>query len=112
MFFLTENLGQAIDKTVIAKPQHGSEKELLQLSKWMALINWEKATMNQLENYHQRVIYSYRQCLCYLRFSPEVWFSFAQYLIDINRKEEAIAVYNEGTQILADRLTRVAVLWS
>lgn len=69
---------------------------------WMKWIEWEKS--NPLESdeaaVQARVKYAYRQAVMSARYYPELWFSFAEYILSDKQSNtsEAIDILNSGIQ--------------
>lgn len=95
-----------INKNVMATPTAWSESEVQQLDAWKQYISWETGNPLQLEDTNQvteRVVYAYQQALIYQRFYPEIWYGFANYYIETDKPDRALAILSTGMEVLPSR---------
>ncbi|OMH81338.1 mRNA 3'-end-processing protein RNA14 [Zancudomyces culisetae] len=79
------------------------EKEVKYYNAWKRYIEWEKGNPQNLEDeklLQQRVIYAYQQAVEALRFYPEIWTEAAQYLWELDEKNEALKLMIEANKVL------------
>lgn len=88
-----------------AVPSSRSRQELEQLDLWNKWIRYEKGNPDNLssENLKGAMQMVYEQCLCCMRFHPEVWLSLAKFKMGVGQAgsiEEARAVFDEAIETL------------
>lgn len=106
-----KRLKRSILLGMLAKPPYGeataNERDYLQVIHWSKLIDYEqtnpqKLTPVQLE---ERVVFTFKQALMYLRFYPEIWDPYAKYLFKRHTLEDAVNVYEKAISALKGNLT-------
>ncbi|KAJ1555847.1 mRNA 3'-end-processing protein rna14, partial [Cladochytrium tenue] len=74
-----------------------------ELDTWKRYIAWEKANPLRVSDNNVlagRVMYAYKAALEMLRFFPEIWYSAAQYLLELGKSEDAISFLAEAVIIM------------
>eukprot|EP00727_Mastigamoeba_balamuthi_P006661 m51a1_g2615 putative tetratricopeptide repeat domain containing protein (713) ;mRNA; r:517754-520562 len=99
-------LMEGIQRTMIARPPHGSAKEEHQVNLWKRLIAFEKSYVAKLEKtvFVKRVSFCYNLCLQYLYHYPEIWLEAARFQEEQGNMDEALALYNRGLVAIPDCL--------
>ncbi|TID15781.1 hypothetical protein CANINC_004310 [Pichia inconspicua] len=72
-----------------------------QVNKWEKWIEWEKKNLMELNNdeLNKRINYVYNQSIQYGRFMPQLWFNYANYLSENDKKLECINLLREGLKV-------------
>jgi cleavage stimulation factor subunit 3 len=89
---------------MLARPPVGSRKEMEQAALWKGWIEYEKGNPGRAEPgpLATRVLLTYQQCLCSLRFFPDVWHAYAAYHVERNDPDSARMVFQESLKVLPD----------
>ena len=93
------NIRANLDRHMLARPPTSSSESQLadyaQLILWMDVIAFEKNNPAKLSPVplRERVIYTYKQALGCLRYYPEMWYEYAQYLAELGEDDGALDVY-------------------
>ncbi|KAJ2882824.1 mRNA 3'-end-processing protein rna14, partial [Coemansia asiatica] len=97
-----------------SQPPHGlpipakwTRREVEYLDAWKKYLKWELSNPLRLEDtsaLHKRVVYAYNQACMALRFYPEVWIEFADYLLSHEQPNEALDKLESASHILPDSL--------
>ncbi|KAI8324736.1 Suf-domain-containing protein [Martensiomyces pterosporus] len=85
-----------------------SPREIGYLDAWKSYLKWEASNPLRLESAEltqKRVVYAYSQACMVLRFYPEVWIEFADYLWSLGHKDEALAKIQVGSEVLPESLS-------
>ncbi|KAJ2468378.1 mRNA 3'-end-processing protein rna14, partial [Coemansia sp. RSA 2320] len=77
------------------------------LDAWKQYLKWETSNPLNLSDSAalcRRVIYAYSQACIALRFYPEIWIEFAEYLSSLEQHSEALAKLRSASQVLPSSL--------
>lgn len=84
-----------------------TREHLKQMGYFQRLVAWEKGnplTLDDPSQLRQRVIFAYRLSIAYLRFTPQIWYSAATYLMSVGMQEDAAAIFKDAAAVLPDSL--------
>ncbi|KAJ1819536.1 mRNA 3'-end-processing protein rna14, partial [Coemansia sp. RSA 2598] len=97
-----------------SQPPHGlpvppkwTRREVEHLDAWKKYLKWELSNPLRFEDasaLHKRVVYAYNQACMALRFYPEVWIEFADYLLSRELPNEALDKLQSASNVLPDSL--------
>ncbi|KAJ3179227.1 mRNA 3'-end-processing protein rna14 [Gaertneriomyces sp. JEL0708] len=96
-----------LQKTWAAKPASWTDKEMQILSTWKRYLAWERANPLSLDDkavWIGRVKYAYQSALLMLRYFPEIWHDAADFLNDVGKHDEALAMLKAGAEIMPTSL--------
>ncbi|KAJ2004962.1 mRNA 3'-end-processing protein rna14, partial [Coemansia thaxteri] len=91
----------------IPAPPEWSPREIDYLDAWKQYLKWETSNPLNLSDSAalcRRVIYAYSQACIALRFYPEIWIEFAEYLSSLEQHSEALAKLRSASQVLPSSL--------
>lgn len=78
-----------------------------QVAAWKRVFQWECGNHLQLadpEALHARIMFAYKLGISQLRFSSQIWFSLASYLISAGKGSEAAALFGIAVGVLPQSL--------
>ncbi|KAJ1942718.1 mRNA 3'-end-processing protein rna14, partial [Linderina macrospora] len=84
-----------------------TQPEITYLEAWKRYLKWEIGNPLRLAEgaeTQKRVIYAYNQACMALRFFPEVWIEFANYLWVLGQRDAALAKLRDASQVMPESL--------
>ncbi|KAJ1673663.1 mRNA 3'-end-processing protein rna14, partial [Spiromyces aspiralis] len=91
----------------LAVPPQWSENELQYLKVWKEYLTWEKSNPLKLEALgavRERVRFTYKKALTYLRFYPEVWLEMTDYVNQFD-PDMALEIIKDARTVLPESLS-------
>ncbi|KAJ1725645.1 mRNA 3'-end-processing protein rna14 [Coemansia erecta] len=88
-------------------PPEWSLREVEFLDSWRKYLGWELSNPLHLEDpvlLHRRIVYAYNQACMALRFYPEIWIEFANYLQSRELTNEAIEKLQMASKVIPSSL--------
>ncbi|KAJ2598077.1 mRNA 3'-end-processing protein rna14 [Coemansia sp. RSA 1721] len=97
-----------------SQPPHGlpvpakwSRREVDHLDAWKKYLKWELSNplrMDDTSALHKRIVYAYNQACMALRFYPEIWIEFADYLLSQELSNEALEKLQSASHVLPESM--------
>ncbi|KAJ2489030.1 mRNA 3'-end-processing protein rna14 [Coemansia sp. RSA 2050] len=91
----------------IPAPPEWSSREIDYLDAWKKYLKWEMENplnINDAGALRRRVVFAYNQACMALRFYPEIWIDFAEYLSSQDQHSDALAKMHSASLVLPSSL--------
>ncbi|KAJ2616072.1 mRNA 3'-end-processing protein rna14 [Coemansia sp. RSA 1365] len=91
----------------LPQPPGWTPREVEHLDVWKKYLEWEVSNplmLSDVTTLQQRVIHAYDLACMDIRFYPEIWIEFAEYLASLGRHNEALAKFQTASSVLPTSL--------
>ncbi|KAJ2161264.1 mRNA 3'-end-processing protein rna14 [Coemansia sp. RSA 552] len=88
-------------------PPEWTSREVDHLDAWKRYLRWELSNplhLSDVSMQHRRVVYAYSLACMDLRYYPEIWIEFSEYLSSAGQQNEALAKLHSASEVLKESL--------